>query len=171
MKQIEIKGNQLIVRVEPAKEWVRTVLIALLGSLILLALFILYLMIENKGIHLIYFLGLLILGLLGWHFIRMFLWNRNGKEILTIEGNKLKYIAYYGKFKDGVQEMNLTQEIKAVVNDHNHRPHKSILFEDVSESQTQQEGIASVIKLKYSKNEDFYKLEHDLNVWLMKFRD
>ncbi|MGJ8683396.1 MAG: hypothetical protein ACSHWW_02150 [Nonlabens sp.] len=171
MKQIKITNNKLTIHAQPAALIVTIVLgfllfmIAGLMTAIFLGIF------NGGGFHFSYLIGLGILGLLGWHFIRMFLWNRNGKEILTIEDNKLKYIADYGKFKDGAQEMNLTKEIKAVINNHHHRPHKSISFEDVSESQTQQEGISSVIKLKYSENEDFYKLEHDLNVWLMKFRD
>ena len=168
MKQIEISNNQLIIHTNPVPIIVQAVLGILLVIVIGLMALIFYSMTNGSGLHLGYFIGLGILGFLGWRFIRLYLWNKNGKEIFYIEDNKLKYIADYGKFKDGAQELKLTKEIKAVINDHNNRPHKYIAFDDHRDSDEHHEGIASVIKLEYSEDIDYYKLEHDLNVWLMR---
>ena len=92
MKQIEIIENKLIISIEPAKKWVRSVLIFLLASLVFLTLFIFYSMAQNEGLHLLYFIGLIILALMGWHFIRMIYWNNNEKEIFTIENLSLIHI-------------------------------------------------------------------------------
>lgn len=171
MKQIEISKNELTIQAQPAALIVTIVLgflllaIAGLMSAIFLGIF------NGGGFHFSYLIGLGILGLLGWHFIRMFLWNLNGKEIITIEENKLKYIADYGKFKDGAQEMDSTQDIKVVINDHHHRPHKYISFEYLEDSNNPEQAIASAIKLKYSDDTDYYKLEHELNMWLIKHQN
>lgn len=170
MKQINITNNQLTVYALPVPPFVQVALGLLLFIVSALIAAIFYAMTDGGGIHLSYFIGLGILGFLGWRFIRLWYWNKNGKEVFTIENNKLKYIADYGRFKDGAQEIELSQEIRAEIFDHDQRPHKCICFHNQEVSTNVNEAIFSVIKLKYSEEIDFYKLEHELNVWLIKHR-
>lgn len=168
MNQIKISGNKLTISIQPVKKWVRTVILSLFISLCLLVLLILYNMVHT-GMHFIYFIGIVILGLMGWHFIRMLHWNKNGKEIFTVEGNKIKYIADYGKFKDGAQEIGINSQIVIQFKDHHQKPYKYLSINNGESLKRDYKEIRSVIKLSFSSPEKIIESENEVKIWLKKY--
>lgn len=166
MKQIEIKDKQLTIYTQPISMIIKVILGFLLLAIAGLITADLFGILNGGGFHFSYLIGLVILGLIGWYFLRILLWNKNGKEIITIHNHTLSYTANYGLFKDGTKTFQLSNETKVVINDHDSRPNKYISFENLGDSSGKDNIIASVIKLKYSSDTDFNKLEQDLNVWL-----
>ena len=61
---------------------------------------------------------------IGFFLLRIFLWNSYGKEILTLNKHKIFYIADYKYFKDGSQELDLTDLAIEIINED--KPEKSI---------------------------------------------
>jgi len=60
----------------------------------------------------------MIFGLCGYYFLRLFLWNKHGKEIIYLEKNRVSYEADYKMFKANKVEISdeeLTIEIKPVI--------------------------------------------------------
>jgi len=60
----------------------------------------------------------IIFGLCGYYFLRLFLWNKHGKEIIYLEKNRVSYEADYKMFKANKVEISdeeLTIEIKPVI--------------------------------------------------------
>ena len=51
----------------------------------------------------------------GFFLLRAFLWNSYGQEILTIENEKIVYVADYKYFKDGKQEVNLLNATTEII--------------------------------------------------------
>lgn len=169
MKQINITNNQLTVYALPVPLFVQVALGFLLFIVSALIAAIFYAMTDGGGIHLSYFIGLGILGFLGWRFIRLWYWNKNGKEVFTIENNKLKYIADYGRFKDGAQEIELNSDLICSLVQSRGDTNSYISFRK-EEWKANDKSIDSVIKLNISSDKEVLNLLTELNDWLIKHR-
>ncbi|MDQ2180776.1 hypothetical protein [Marinifilum sp. D714] len=83
----------------------------------------------------------IIFGLCGYYFLRLFLWNKHGKEILYLEHRKISYEADYKMFKSNKVEIcneDLTVEVNPVMANE-----KLATFKFISESQS----IETVVKV------------------------
>ncbi|WP_321297290.1 hypothetical protein [Marinifilum fragile] len=83
----------------------------------------------------------IIFGLCGYYFLRLFLWNKHGKEILYLEHRKISYEADYKMFKSNKVEIcneDLTVEVNPVMANE-----KLATFKFISESQ----NIETVVKV------------------------
>lgn len=169
MKQIEFNKNQLIVTAQPPKGWVIVVLQTLSVILLLFIGLIFYGLFQN-GLHFGYGVGFVVNALLMWYFYRMIMWNKYGKEIFTIEDKKIKYIADYGRFKDGAQQLEFTTEIKAELLEHQNQADKVIVFHNQKENRNEHKSMESVIQIKNVYGVDFHSLEQEINDWLRSHR-
>lgn len=118
MKQIELKDNQLILKVKKSPLLARLLLylITFLSIALPLGGFIVN-MISNVGLNFFYLLFLFIFGLIAFYMLRVSLWNTFGKESIQFSNNKLTYVADYHWFKDKVKEFtfeNINFDIKQV---------------------------------------------------------
>ncbi|WP_321515962.1 hypothetical protein [Marinifilum fragile] len=83
----------------------------------------------------------IIFGLCGYYFLRLFLWNKHGKEILHLEHRKISYEADYKMFKSNKVEIcneDLTVEVNPFMANE-----KLATFKFISESQS----IETVVKV------------------------
>lgn len=61
---------------------------------------------AGNGFHFIYFLSIVMFGLIGFYLLRVSLWNSFGKETIRFNKEQIIYEADYGWFKDGKKEIN-----------------------------------------------------------------
>lgn len=169
MKQIEFNKNQLIVTAQPPKGWVIVVLQTLSVILLLFIGLMFYGLFQN-GLHFGYGVGFVVNALLMWYFYRMIMWNKYGKEIFTIEDKKIKYIADYGRFKDGAQQLEFTTEIVAQLFEHQNRESRIISFHNQQVDLKNHKSIDSVIEIKNGDQVELHSLEQEINVWLRSHR-
>jgi hypothetical protein len=52
---------------------------------------------------------------IGYYLIRLILWNTYGQEILTLSNNRISYLADYKYFKDGKQEIEISNLICEII--------------------------------------------------------
>ena len=62
---------------------------------------------KGDGPHFGIFISYLIFWGLGFYLLRIALWNTFGKEIITLEQDKISYLADYKYFKDGLKELKI----------------------------------------------------------------
>lgn len=100
VKQFKISGNTLTLRVKKSPFIIRFILyfftaISSVGPLLgfILRLF------DGDQIKLYHILAMVVSGIIAYYFLRVSLWNSFGKEIITIDKNKIHYYADYKWFK------------------------------------------------------------------------
>lgn len=90
-------------------------LIAVLGICILLVV----LVTGSVNFHYGYLLGIALLCFLSWYFLRLFLWNSYGKELIMFSKDRITYTADYRMFQESKQEIPLDEHTHMSVADHN----------------------------------------------------
>nr|WP_299202434.1 hypothetical protein [uncultured Brumimicrobium sp.] len=102
MKQYQIEGNKLILKVKKSPLFIRIIFftVAILFFIMPLAGMLMYISLGN-GFHIGFLMGVFFFGIMGFYILRMALWNTYGKETITFNKDQIKYIADYGWFKDG----------------------------------------------------------------------
>lgn len=116
MKQYEIEGNTLTLRVKKGPVIIRIVLFFIALLFFVAPLISIVTAASNKsGLKLGHILGPILFGLMGFYLLRLALWNTYGKEIITFDNSTLNYIADYGWFKDGRKRKSLTDKIEFTI--------------------------------------------------------
>ena len=104
--QIEINGSQLTISAKKAPIFIRVVLTLILSILILIPLAVTFFVLTfGDGPHIGIAISYIICWGLGFYLLRVILWNSVGREILTLDPEKITYLADYKLFKDGRQEI------------------------------------------------------------------
>jgi len=110
----EIVGNKLIIKGSKSPLPIRITLIAVLLICLMIPIAATFLLMsERKGPHLGIFLSFLFFWGIGFYLLRIILWNTFGREILTLEDDKISYEADYRFFIDGKQNIS-TENIEVV---------------------------------------------------------
>ncbi|CAM4275669.1 hypothetical protein [Flavobacterium terrigena] len=118
MKTYQLVNNQLELYVKPSSKIGRGFL-AFLGLVIFIGPIFGMLLGLSSGndFHIAYLIGIGFSSLVAYHFYKLFLWNTYGKEVITIDNDKVLYHADYGKFISNKQEHcfeNLSFYVKPV---------------------------------------------------------
>lgn len=117
MKQYEIKGDDVILRVKQAPVFVRGLLFVV-AFLFFIHPFvgIIFYAPFGEGFHFWYFIWLVVYGVLGFYLLRLALWNTYGKEKITISKNSINYFVDYGWFKDRIKQSKTEAPITFSIN-------------------------------------------------------
>lgn len=103
---IEIKGSELTICSKKAPLFIRLVLTLFMSVLVLIPIaLIVFTWLFGEGAIIGIAFSFLFCWGLGFYLLRIILWNSCGREILNLETEKVSYIADYGLFKDGRQEI------------------------------------------------------------------
>lgn len=103
---IEIKGSELTICSKKAPLFIRIVLTLIMSVLVLIPIaLIVFTWLFGEGAIIGIAFSFLFCWGLGFYLLRIILWNSCGREILNLEAEKVSYIADYGLFKDGRQEI------------------------------------------------------------------
>lgn len=102
---LHIKEEESIIHVElevsPKTIWVQgmTFFMFLMTSFTTLLFLISMLMASRSDFEFSFLLGIVLTALVAWYFLKLYLWNRGGKEIFIIGKNKIEYYSDYKLFK------------------------------------------------------------------------
>lgn len=112
-RQYELVNRKLTLKVKKAPLFARALmfLFAFLSFLLPITGTVLGLMMGNS-VHLGYFIGIFVFGILGFYMLRTALWNTYGKEVIAFNGTNVTYYADYGWFKDGEKKSDLIGDIE-----------------------------------------------------------
>jgi hypothetical protein len=158
--QIKIHGSQLTICAKKAPLFIRIVLTLILSILIFIPLAVTFFVLNNEDVPRIgiAFSFILCWGI-GFYLLRVTLWNSIGREILTLDPEKISYIADYRLFKDGRQEIK-TKFLKTeiIYEDEPNKPfgrlrlsNESTSIETVLQTTiTELEEIRNEIKTRYN---------------------
>lgn len=117
MKQYEIKGSNLTLRVKQAPVFVRGLLFVVAFLFFIHPLVgIIFYAPFGGGFHFWYFIWFAVYGVLGFYLLRLALWNTYGKEKITIGKNSVNYFVDYGWVKDKIKEAKIDAPITFSVN-------------------------------------------------------
>lgn len=87
---------------------IRAILTLILAICVLIPILVTYFAFaKGDGPHFGLFVSFLIFWGLGVYLLRILLWNTYGKEIITLEQDKISYLADYKYFKDGLKELKI----------------------------------------------------------------
>ncbi len=150
MKQYEIEGNTLTLRVKKGPIIIRSVLFLIAFLFFVAPLISIAVAASNKsGLKLGHILGPILFGLMGFYLLRLALWNTYGKEIITFDNSSLNYIADYGWFKDGRKHKPLDDEIEFTIQKVGYEEdYKGKLLINFSKDQLQCVTVMSVYELE-----------------------
>jgi hypothetical protein len=98
---------------------------------------------ERNAFHFGYLIGLGIFSLISFYFVRLFLWNTYGKEVIIFNKEFLEYYADYKYFKGNQQKIK-NDELSYVYNKIGYEEEHLGLFSIISNNNEQ---IQSAIKL------------------------
>ncbi len=102
MKQYELKGNELVLKVKRGPVAVLAILYFLAVIFFLSPFMALVFSVSaGKGFHMGLFILFFVMGICGFYLLRVALWNTFGKEMIAFHPIEVTYIADYGWFKDG----------------------------------------------------------------------
>ena len=105
--QIKIQGSQLSISVRKAPLIIRVILTLVLAVLVLIPFgAIIFALIEQSGPHIFMAFMFFVFWGAAFYMLRVILWNSVGREVLTLNPDKIVYIADYKHFKDGRQEIS-----------------------------------------------------------------
>ena len=103
----DIKDNQIIIDHTKTPWIIRVILTLILSICALIPLAVTFFVLsQGDGPHISIFISYLIFWGLGFYLVRVVLWNTFGKEIISLDQNRVTYIADYKYFKDGKKELN-----------------------------------------------------------------
>ncbi len=112
-RQYEIIGNQLVLMVKRSPFFVRGFMFTFSFLFFLLPLVGLFGgLVMGMGLHIAYFMGMFVFGVLGFYLLRISLWNTFGKEIIQFREGRVEYVADYGWFKDGCKEKVMDESLE-----------------------------------------------------------
>lgn len=113
--QIKLNSSQLIISVKKAPIFIRIILMLFLTVLILIPVAVMFFVLNyGDGFHIGIALSFILCWGVGFYILRVTLWNMVGREVLTLNPERILYIADYRLFKDRRQEItteNLETEI------------------------------------------------------------
>lgn len=108
MKQYTLEFNTLNLKVKKSPFIIRLIMFLLAFLFFVVPVLGVILSIASgNGLHIGYFIGIGIFGLIGFYLLRVSLWNTYGEEIIDFLPNKIVYEANYGWFKDAKKEIEL----------------------------------------------------------------
>lgn len=110
-EQYKFNNNELVLKVKKSPLIVRSIMFLFTSLFFLLPLSgICYGLATGGRLHIGLFIGLFVLGLMGFYLLRVSLWNTLGKEILVFSSDQLNYVADYGWFKDGKTQIEIKEK-------------------------------------------------------------
>ncbi|WKK81536.2 hypothetical protein [Marivirga arenosa] len=156
--QIKIYGSRIVIISKKSPKIVRFILTLLLVMSFLIPFIAFYVAIDYKiGFQFGIVIAFLIFWGIGFYILRVILWNTYGKEVLTLNADKVRYIADYKFFKDGYQELDTKDLRVEIVLDSNLPESKGYL-----KIHNRNDSIETVLK---SKKNDLDILKHEINKW------
>lgn len=109
-KQYKITENQIELYVKKVPYIGRVFLLFLAFVMVALPLLgIVFNFIDGNTFHFGYLIGLGIFTLLAFYFLRLYLWNTYGKEIIILNKNTLDYYVDYKYFKGNQQSIKIDE--------------------------------------------------------------
>jgi len=112
MKQYSLNDKTLTLKVKKSPFIIRGIMFFLSFTSFILPLLGITIGIKiGKGLHIGYFVGLFLFGLLGFYLLRISLWNTFGKETIIFSKSTIEYVADYRWFKDGKKNITLNKEL------------------------------------------------------------
>lgn len=110
MEQYQFDDNKVILKVKQSPILVRVFMFsfAFLFFLMPLTGIFVYMSFGNR-FHIGFLFGLFFFGIMGFYLLRIALWNTYGKEIISLNQNKISYSADYGWFKDGEKQKEIDE--------------------------------------------------------------
>lgn len=109
MKRARIvhKNNEIIISSQPSPLIARIILkfIIIISALIPIAA-VIAMIISEIGFHFGVLISFILFWGIGIYLIRVFLWNKFGREILSYQPDKISYLADYKYFKDSIREIS-----------------------------------------------------------------
>lgn len=125
MKQYQLINKTLILEVKQSNIIIRGTLFFLAFTSFLLPLMgLMFSILDGKGFHVGFVIGIFLFGLIGVYLLRIFLWNTYGKEIIHFHDSKIEYITDYRWFKDvniNIESNNIVLLIKKTEQDINQK--------------------------------------------------
>lgn len=150
MKQFEINGNNLTLRVQKSPVFIRTVFFVFTFLFFALPLMgVVFSILSGGGFHVGFLIGLGLFGLMGFYLLRVSLWNTYGCETICFAGHKVNYQADYGWFRDGKKEKEIVPLCFSVKPIGYEEDHKGVLIIGKGES-----IIESVTKMPVTELEE-----------------
>lgn len=109
MQQYNLSNNTLNLKVKKSPFLVRVVMFSLAFSFFIFPIVgAVFSVALGSGLHIGFFIGIGIFSLVGFHTLRVSLWNTYGEENIQFLESKIIYEANYGWFKDGKKEISIS---------------------------------------------------------------
>lgn len=106
-KQFHFNEDSIELSVKPANILVRYIILSLAIIIVGLPLFgIIYNIKDRSGFHVAYLISLGVFLLIGFYFLRLYLWNTIGKEIIQLNDHTIEYHVDYKYFKGSQQKIS-----------------------------------------------------------------
>ncbi|MGJ3235111.1 hypothetical protein [Marivirga sp.] len=126
--QINIDNSRLIIKVDKSPLIIRIILSLILVVSFLIPFIAIFISINyTEGLQFGIIITFLIFWGIGFYILRVVLWNGYGKEILTLNSEKVSYIADYKLFRDGYQELDTKNLSVNIIVDSNSSESKGYL--------------------------------------------
>ena len=158
--QIEINGAQLTISTKKAPVFIMITLTLLLSILTLIPIAVTFFVYTyGDGPHIGIAFSFILCWGVGFYLLRVTLWNSVGREILTLNPEKISYIADYKLFRDGRQEITTKDlETEIIYEDKPNKPlgrlrlkNKTTSIETtIQTTLTEMEELINEIKTRYN---------------------
>ncbi|PWD97476.1 hypothetical protein [Marinilabilia rubra] len=146
-----MNGTEYTIGTKKAPIFIRIFLILIMSILILIPITVIALTYGN-GPHIGILVSFIICWGVGFYLLKIVLWNTIGQEILTVNREKISYIADFGFFKDGRKEIEIDNlETEIIYTDHNKQFGRLILKNKSTYIETVLQ--AKIMKLEEIRNE------------------
>ena len=103
---LNFSNSTLTLQSKKASLFARIVLLVLVIKFFLNTLMLIVLVIFAFDINFGHLILFIILSLIGYYFLRLFLWNSYGKEIIVFDKERIYYFADFKLFKDSRKSIN-----------------------------------------------------------------
>jgi len=145
MKQFSLENQELILKVKKSPPAIRAALFIITFLCFALPLLgILFNIIAGDGVKFGGVLALGIFSLLGFHLLRLSLWNHQGREKIQFSNAHITYLADYGWFVDGKKEIDNYEVLFLIKSVGYEEENKGVLI--ISNKQSEIESVVTMPK-------------------------
>ncbi len=146
-----MNGKEYTIGTKKAPIFIRIFLILIMSILILIPITVIALTYEN-GPHMGILISFIICWGVGFYLLKIVLWNTIGQEVLTVNPEKISYLADYRFFKDGRKEIEIDDlKTEIICTDYNKQLGILILKNKTTQIETVIQ--AKIAKLEEIRNE------------------
>ena len=152
-KQFNIEENRMIISARKSPLFIRIVLTSFLVLIALIPIAVTFFVLTfGDGPHIgIVFSYVLFWGI-GFYLLKLTLWNSVGREILSLENEKISYVADYGLFKDGRKEIETEDLVTEVIQEeHSDKPYGRLRLK------TKTNSLETILQMTISEIEELRK--------------